>query len=214
MKIKAQIPNIITLSGLFCGFVGILSITQGSLFWAAWAVMAAAFLDVWDGLTARILHVQSKMGEQLDSLCDLVNFGVLPTLIASQMFHQFAAAANWFPKYKFGHEGYFTGVYTISFLLFIYLAGAVIRLAKFNVSHGIGFSGLPSPAAGMFVAAVPLIYYYGEEAFPLSQEILNGVYGSALGVFTITIIVGIFMVLPIPLLSFKGMNSKPSSYIF
>ena len=96
------IPNLVTLGGLFCGFIGLANLSQGNLFWAAWAIIAAAFLDLWDGMLARALHAKSDIGAQLDSLCDLVNFGVLPSLIAVELFHRFAVDETWFPHFKFG----------------------------------------------------------------------------------------------------------------
>src|SRR5690554_1470482 len=82
MNIKSQIPNFITLGNLLCGTFSIYFVTQNNLPLAAILILAGAFLDFFDGLSARLLRVSGEMGKQLDSLADVISFGLAPAFIA------------------------------------------------------------------------------------------------------------------------------------
>lgn len=205
---RKAIPNLITFSGLFCGFIGLMNVIQGSLEIAAYAIMAAAFLDLFDGFAARLLKASSSIGAQLDSLCDLVNFGVLPALIAVSLFHRFGASESWFTHYYTG------SAYTHALPIFVYLAGAVWRLARFNVVDEKGFSGLPSPAAALFMAGFPLVYVNGFSTLPIPYEVAETIYANGLSVLISSIAIGILMVVPIPMMSFKSLKPNIKSLLF
>src|SRR6478752_9210637 len=81
MNIKKHIPNAITCGNLLCGCLGILATIQGMPHIGAWMIISAAILDFFDGFIARLLHVSSPIGKELDSLADVVSFGVLPGFI-------------------------------------------------------------------------------------------------------------------------------------
>jgi CDP-diacylglycerol---serine O-phosphatidyltransferase len=144
MKIKAYLPNIITLLNLLCGVIGIVWVLDGNILSGAYFIILAAVFDFFDGFAARLLKVQSEMGKELDSLADVVSFGVLPGIIL------FAAAKSadgnsWLP--------YFT--------LIVPLLSAY-RLAKFNLDtrQSERFIGLPTPANALFLSTIPHFAIY------------------------------------------------------
>jgi phosphatidylserine synthase len=85
MYLKKHIPNAITCGNLFCGCLAAVFAFQGNLVWAAYLVGIGAVLDFFDGLAARLLHVHSEIGKQLDSLADMVTFGFVPGLVMYQL---------------------------------------------------------------------------------------------------------------------------------
>lgn len=177
-----QIPNLFTLVNLLFGCLAIIAILQngiviqysedGSQFvsipekmWlASLFIGLAAVVDFLDGFVARMFKATSEMGKQLDSLADVVSFGVAPSLIIYQ-----------FLRLSYARE---EGGIEISLLwlvpaLFIALAAAY-RLAKFNIesSGEYHFKGMPTPAVGILVASLPLIYWNTDNA-SLINLILN-----------------------------------------
>lgn len=137
---KNAVPNIFTFSNLACGVLSLLMTFQGNFVWAAWFILIAGLIDRYDGRVARALNVSSDMGKELDSLADLVSFGVAPSLLIFNLFN-------------FSHLG------LIGYLLVLLfpIAGAY-RLARYNSSEFDGiFLGIPITAAGMFMALYALI---------------------------------------------------------
>ena len=84
-RMKKYIPNLITLSNLLCGTVAIVFAVRGAIDWAALFVAIGIFLDFFDGFFARLLHVKSEIGLQLDSLADMVTSGVVPGIVMFQL---------------------------------------------------------------------------------------------------------------------------------
>ena len=166
-----NVPNFFTLLNLVFGCIAIVFILQTGesiivmentgatqvylpekIWWGALFIFAAAVVDFLDGFLARLLKAQSEMGEQLDSLSDVVSFGVAPGLILYQLLRlSYAQLEN-------GLE------VSILMLLpaFIFTAAVAWRLAKFNLSQNqsYNFRGVPSPAAGLLIASFPLIILY------------------------------------------------------
>lgn len=166
-----QIPNLFTLLNLVCGFFAIIFILQTGqsivyidgegysqvdlpekITWGALLIFAAAIIDFLDGFFARLFKATSEMGKQLDSLADVVSFGVAPGLILYQLL-----------RISFARED---GGLDISMA---WLVPAVLipcaaawRLAKFNFDYDqqFSFKGLPSPAAGLTIASLPLIIWF------------------------------------------------------
>ena len=130
--IKKLIPNIITLSNLACGTIAIMSAAVGDLITAAVFVILGAIFDFFDGMTARLLHVQSPMGKELDSLSDVVTFGVAPGFIAFRILDDVTG-------------GFFWWLPCIAILIPVFSS---YRLAKFNIDERqtSSFIGLPTPA--------------------------------------------------------------------
>lgn len=141
-------PSAFTLGNLFFGVWSIVSSARGNFLWAGWFIVFAAVLDGLDGRVARLARTSSRFGAELDSLVDMISFGLAPAML---MYHlEFSAA------------GRFAWV-----LCYIYVVATALRLARFNVMVGstpVGwFTGLPSPAAGGTIA----VYY------PFSQTDLS-----------------------------------------
>lgn len=182
LKIEPYIPNALTFGNLFCGFAGLLNVAYGDLALAGWLLLAAAGFDLIDGLAARLLRVESPKGQQLDSLSDLVSFGVLPGLILVILV--FKTNSNWATAF------YFLNSPWLGLLAFLMPMAAAYRLARFNLSGAEekGFRGLPAPAAGILIGTLPLIIEYdllviGYRSIYLSTYILNP--WALLGVMTI-----------------------------
>lgn len=137
-RVVVVIPSAFTLSNLFFGFWSIISAFGGNFRQAGWFILYAAILDSLDGRVARRMGTGSRFGAELDSLVDLVSFGVAPALLI--YFLEFSTAG------RFGW-----------IVCFIFVVTAALRLARFNVlAHGKPtsrwFVGLPSPAAGTTLA--------------------------------------------------------------
>lgn len=133
------LPNLLTTASLFSGFFAMVSAANGMFEKAAIAIFVSMILDGLDGRVARMTNTQSKFGEEYDSLADMVAFGVAPGLVA------FFWSLNSFGKFGWA-------------ITFIYVAGAALRLARFNTQIGSVdkkyFVGLPSPSAAAVVAGL------------------------------------------------------------
>jgi CDP-diacylglycerol--serine O-phosphatidyltransferase len=149
INIKQHIPNTITCLNLVCGCFSIMSSLNGNLTFAAiWIVMAAIF-DFCDGLSARMLKVTSAIGKELDSLSDVVSFGVAPTMIVYKWlticYLQLPPAVQ------------VPFVSHLTYLVFLVPALSAVRLAKFNIdTHQTeNFVGMPTPANALFLGFIP-----------------------------------------------------------
>lgn len=141
--LKKLIPNLLTFVNLAFGVLSILEIIKRNYFAAAIFIIIAAFIDRYDGRIARLLNVSSEFGKELDSLADLVSFGVAPALLI-------------FNKFNFLDSGNIKGV-GICFLLSYIISGSY-RLAKYNISKFDGiFTGVPITVAGFIVALYSLV---------------------------------------------------------
>lgn len=140
-RVVVVMPSAFTLGNLFFGFWSIVSAFNGNFRWAGWFIVFAGILDMLDGRVARLSGTKSKFGGELDSLVDVISFGVAPALL--MYFLDFAAA------------GRFAWI-----LCYIYVGAVALRLARYNVLADTKptpgwFTGMPSPAAGMTLA----VYY-------------------------------------------------------
>ncbi|WKN43975.1 CDP-diacylglycerol--serine O-phosphatidyltransferase [Tunicatimonas pelagia] len=136
------IPNTITLSNLLSGCFGIVAATRGDLEMAAYFIWIAALLDFADGLVARALKAYSSIGGDLDSLADMVSFGVLPSFIMFGLIESaLEVKGTWIP-----------------YLAFVIAAFSALRLAIFNVDtrQTDKFIGLPTPSSALLISALPL----------------------------------------------------------
>jgi CDP-diacylglycerol--serine O-phosphatidyltransferase len=131
------LPSAFTLGNLFFGIYAMVAASRGDFVWAGWFIILAGTLDVLDGSVARFTRTGSRFGAELDSLVDAISFGVAPGFI---MYRLFFADTQW--------------SWIVSF---VYVTAVVVRLARFNIEQGgeakRHFNGLPSPAAGMTLAA-------------------------------------------------------------
>jgi len=140
---KKSIPNLFTLLNLLTGCLGIIYLKEDLMISSQLIWLAVAF-DYLDGFTARILNAKSEIGKQLDSLADMVSFGVLPSLIMFELISD---------------QNYY-----LAFLALLIAAFSALRLAKFNIDKRQTniFIGVPTPANALVVSSFPsIIYIYG-----------------------------------------------------
>lgn len=177
-----QIPNLFTLLNLVFGCLAIVFILQTGetiivmsngeaaqvtlpekITWGSYFIFAAALIDFLDGFVARLFKATSEMGKQLDSLADVVSFGVAPGLILYQLLRiSYAQQEN-------GLDVSFTWLLPA----FLIPCAAAWRLAKFNLDNGqqLSFKGVPTPAVGLVVASLPLLIWY--QSLGLQQLFIN-----------------------------------------
>jgi len=225
---KKQIPNIFTLLNLFFGCIAIVFALQTenisiytndeysssfnipeSISYAALFLFAAAIVDFLDGFVARLFNASSDMGKQLDSLADVVSFGVAPGVILYQLLRM---------SYMREETGLDTSVLFL-FPAFIYSCAAAYRLAKFNLdnSQAYGFKGLPTPAAGLLVASFPLILHYGSGFKDINVWLTDNVNDWLISkwvLYAIILLLSWLMVSNLPLMAlkfkdFKVKNNRP-----
>lgn len=179
------LPNMITISALFCGFYAIVMSLNLEFKQSTVAIFIGMILDSMDGRVARLTRTQSEFGAQLDSLSDMVTFGVAPALVAYE----------WSLK-GMGRLGWVAA--------FIYCACAALRLARFNTNIAVVdkrfFQGLPSPAAAAIVAG--FIWLMDDLGF-FGRDFYWICWG-------ITVYAGLTMVTNVPFYSFKEMNLRKS----
>ena len=147
-----HIPNSITLLNLLFGCVAVVLALRGWTVFAGYCIFTAAVCDFLDGLSARVLGAYSEMGKQLDSLADMVSFGVAPGVMLYQEMSRILS-----PRITMGFDT--VGWEVLMFAPFVLTLFAALRLAKFNIDvrQREGFLGLPAPACALLVAAF-LIY--------------------------------------------------------
>ncbi len=196
-----HLPNLITLANLFCGCLAILAVLGSDFETAGILVLAATLLDFLDGFAARMLKAYSEIGKQLDSLADMVTFGVVPGLLLFQLFgteNVEHTSAGW----------YIAGQY---FMLMVTLFSA-LRLAKFNIDtrQSESFIGVPTPANTLMVISFGFII--GHDEFGL-----RGFIGHPIFLTVFAILSSWLMVAEIPLISLKfktfGFAENKARYI-
>jgi CDP-diacylglycerol---serine O-phosphatidyltransferase len=183
------IPNTFTLAALFSAFYAIVQAMNNNFEYAAIAIFASLVLDGMDGRIARLTNTQSSFGEQFDSLADMVSFGVAPALIMYEW--QLKSLGKW---------GWLAA--------FIYVAGAAIRLARFNTNIKVVdkrfFQGLPSPASGALLAG--FVWLVVDLRVSLQEYRLETVWVA----FILTIYAGVSMVSNVPFWSGKSLTLRKS----
>jgi CDP-diacylglycerol--serine O-phosphatidyltransferase len=154
MKLLRHLPNALTCGNLLSGCIGIVLTLQEGAFYASWFVWAACIFDFLDGFVARALKVSSPIGKELDSLADMVSFGVLPSVMLYEMI-SVISSSDYLP-----------------FVAFLVAVFSALRLAKFNIDENqkASFTGLPTPAAALL--ATSLIYLKGPFTPLISKDVL------------------------------------------
>jgi CDP-diacylglycerol--serine O-phosphatidyltransferase len=185
--VKKHIPNLLTLLNLACGTLAIVLSLEGQWQGAIYLMLAACLFDFLDGLAARLLKAYSETGKQLDSLADMVSFGVLPATFIYGIFGGMTLPGNFPP----GLERFM--------LLSILLVPAfsAIRLARFNLEESKTdfFAGLPTPAHALFWAG--LYWQFMEHATFYGQE-LNPWF-----LWAIMMVMAMHMIVPVPMYTLK-----------
>jgi CDP-diacylglycerol--serine O-phosphatidyltransferase len=152
---KKGLPCLFTSLGLVAGCISIvLSVSYGNLTMACYFILIAAFFDFIDGFTARMVDGVSEFGKQLDSLADVVSFGVAPSMILYRLILLSFVIST--PDARFDVVNPYAGQQAVMFSTFIIAVFAALRLAKFNLDPGQSksFRGLPVPANALFIAGL------------------------------------------------------------
>ena len=184
MNLKAQLPNFITLLNLLSGVLGVLWVLEGQPLYGAYFVILSATFDFFDGFAARLLKVQSDLGKELDSLADVVSFGVLPGILLYSLTKS-QTEASFLP--------YCT--------LIIPMLSAY-RLAKFNLDtrQSDRFIGLPTPANALLLTTIPYLAARWPELSPWLS--------SPIALVVIAWLTSLLLVAELPLIALKFKNSS------
>lgn len=190
---RSVIPNLFTSLNMFCGFFSIINASQGNYVYAGWLIIIAAIFDALDGAVARLTNSSSEFGVELDSLSDVVSFGVAPSFLLFSTYY-----------YEFGGLGIF--------LTSLPMIAGGYRLARFNVQV-VGFeksyfTGLPIPSSAIVIVSFVLSFFDGGYSLPHSNFIIP-----------MTILLAILMVSKvryesIPQVSVKSIKEKPFLFGF
>ena len=185
------IPNLLTLCNLVSGSLAVVfTLRYDGLQMAFFMIVAAAVFDFLDGFAARLFHSNSALGVQLDSLSDMVSFGLAPSAILLSMFESSG------------------GVGEIGYGVFILAAFSALRLAKFNIDERQHdrFIGLPTPAAALFVASAG--YMFEAKLFTVHPAL----------VLAVALVLGLLLVSEIPMFALKfkqyGIKGNEIRYVF
>lgn len=193
MSLKSQIPNLLTLSNLLFGVISVFFAATNRPETAAWLILGAIGFDFLDGLAARVLNVSGELGKQLDSLADVISFGVAPVFLALQFNGVFSTQVT------FNHKA------LVLFAPIVMAAFSAYRLGKFNIDERqkTGFIGLPTPANALFWVSLALAGKMGIlhlESF--ESAIIDFRESTGLIVFA-SLLLGLLMVSEISLIALK-----------
>ena len=178
------IPNALTCCNLICGCMATGAAFYGNYRWALLMIVAGAVFDFFDGMVARLLGVSSPIGKELDSLADVVTFGVAPSAVLFYLFHEVHYPQMLEPLSK-----------VLPYTAFLMAAFSALRLAKFNLDtrQTTSFIGLPTPANALFWASIAV----GQHAFLVSLK-FNVVF-----LFLFMFLSCLLLVAEVPLFSLK-----------
>jgi CDP-diacylglycerol--serine O-phosphatidyltransferase len=179
MSISKSIPNIFTALNLIAGCIGLLAVYDDNLYHGALFILIGAIFDFLDGFLARLLNARSAIGKQLDSLADLITFGLLPAFLIYHLMEEFE-------------------IPVISYLSLLLVVSSAFRLAKFNIdnSQEVYFKGLPTPACAFLVAG--LVFVKDTE-----WSVFTFIYDNLIGLTIFTLAISYLMNAPFIFLSFK-----------
>lgn len=190
--ITRHIPNFVTILNLLSGSIAIVFAFEGNLVLSAWFIAFAAIFDFLDGMLARLLNARSEVGLQLDSLADVISFGLAPAMMVYQMMQM---------SFNVPFV-YFSGKNMVAFSAFMIAAFSALRLAKFNVddSQQDSFLGLPTPADALFFASLPVVLFQAEKD---GAEIIVGLLKNFWVLLAATMVFSVLMVSKVRLFSLK-----------
>ena len=196
MSVRTNLPNFFTICNLLCGCAALVFVSRGELATASYLMWAAAVLDFADGFVARAVKAYSELGKQLDSLADMVSFGVLPAYIMFALIDE-----------RTSHP-------ILPFIAFLIAAFSALRLAKFNIdtrqSHS--FIGVPTPANALLISSFPFILK-NEDAPVFFQFLDNHVI-----LIVLTFLLSYLLITNIELIALKfkqrGWKGNEARYVF
>ena len=188
---KKHIPNSITLINLFCGCCALANVFYGQFVQAFWFFLAGGIADYLDGMVARKLKVNSELGKELDSIADMVSFGVVPGAIFYMLLAKGFKGPDVLPIQL-------TLAAAPAFLIAVF---AGLRLAKFNLDtrQNENFIGLNTPSATIFAVGLMLIFHY--DSYGLAELVTNPIL-----LYALIVILCYLLVSEIPMFSFKFKN--------
>lgn len=190
---KRAVPSMVTLIAVLCALLAVLW-AGWKPYWACNAIIAASLLDMIDGRVARMLDAQTELGAQLDSLADIIAFGVAPALLV----YSWAA-----PLYEV-----VPGIDIALLFSFAYVSCAALRLARFNLDSESGpkkhFQGIPTPVAALSVTTLVMAYHELEIEFLRHPALVLGMAAVA----------ATLMVAPIPFPSFKSFKRRWTAILY
>jgi CDP-diacylglycerol---serine O-phosphatidyltransferase len=189
----AFVPNLLTSFNLACGSLAIYFVVIGQIKLAVFLMLAAAAFDFFDGFAARLLHVSGPMGKELDSLADVVSFGLLPGFLVLHLQSHFLFQTT---IAQMNPSSTFEILICLSALIIPILSA--IRLAKFNIDtrQSDRFIGLPTPANALFFASLVWSFYY-EPPMAGNQNIL------IIALLVLSVVFSLLLVSEIPLIALK-----------
>jgi len=189
---------------LLSGVGGIVAAMNGYWNWAFWLMIAGAGFDFFDGMVARLLKVSGPMGKELDSLADMITFGVLPSIMMYKMLLHSDLEYPFFEIFN---------VRIIPLIAFLIAAFSALRLAKFNIDERqtSSFIGLPTPANALFIGALSLASHK-----ICHCNAFHDVIASPYFLIPITLLLSYLLVAELPLfaLKFKNLKWKDNSIRF
>jgi len=203
-RITRHIPNSLTALNIFCGSLSIMLSLQGNILLSAYLLLIAFHFDIFDGISARLLKVSSDLGKELDSLADVVSFGLGPAAILFAML----MPALGIESISLKNLGLKEILCLTPFILPVF---AAFRLAKFNLQDsGSNFDGIPTPANAIMVISIPLIANNHPDSFLVAW------FGNPEVIIGYSVLVSLLMVIPLPLYPFKlkGFKWEVNKYTF
>lgn len=190
MKIKKHIPNSLTLCNLLSGCIGSIAALNGEFNISFACVLLSGCFDFLDGFSARMLGAYSEIGKELDSLADLISFGLAPSLTLFSFYASQPHAFKW-----------------LGYLSLLIVAFSALRLAKFNLDErqSKSFIGMPTPACALLV--IPMcVYGSGDNYF-------HFLLSTAWFIPTLSVALSLLLVSEIPMLSMKQLSPKLRAFL-
>ncbi len=199
---KKHIPNTITTLNLLCGCLAIANAFTGELYVSSLLIFVGTIFDFMDGAAARLLKVSNPLGEQLDSLSDMVSFGLAPGIILFQYINHLHAVnpSDLISNYSW-----------LPYLAFIIPVFSSFRLAKFNIDtrQTSSFIGLPTPANAGFFIFIVVIYFFPD--FPQiipTKNIVLPIISNPITMLSLGIVFSFLLLAEIPMFSLKMKSLK------
>lgn len=199
---KKHIPNTITLCNLMCGCIAVSHALNGCYVMALSFIIAGAVFDFFDGFAARLLHVVSPVGKELDSLADVITFGFAPAAIA---YRELMVCIGLYLD-ETGLSAGYDWLRYLSAAAFLIAAFSALRLARFNLDtrQATSFIGLPTPANALWVAAMVItLSNNADRVAALSKDCMSPALASALALCVLIAVSCTLLVCNLPLFALK-----------
>ncbi len=199
MSIIKHIPNFITLLNLLGGCIAIIFIFDGNLSVASYLIFLAGLFDFFDGMAARLLKVKSEIGKELDSLADVISFGLAPGFIMMKLIQSASGISTDNSELS----------RFLPYLALLIPMFSALRLAKFNIdsSQTDRFIGLPTPANAILIASLPLILEQHSTLTGIELNLFQTLFINFWFLFVLTLVLSYLLVSEFSLMSLKFSKS-------